>query len=252
MAEERLQLDADNPWSGEHHHRYKLLADLITSEDKVLDIACGTGYGTHRIAHYTNDEVVGGDIAADAVENCNKRWQKKNLKFRVLDGTKLDFPDHYFDKVVSFETIEHTTAYMEMLREFSRVVKGSGTVIISTPNFLINSPKGYITNKFHTQEFVYDELLAILKSVFEEVTIYGQKYSRYDMPKPAPKIGKLVEWGLNIKGIRKLPISLKNSMAKVFIGKSFYPEENDYVLVGEKASIVKCQTFFCICKKKKG
>jgi ubiquinone/menaquinone biosynthesis C-methylase UbiE len=251
MADERLQLDADNPWSGEHHHRYKLLKDHIDPADKVLDIACGTGYGTHRIASYTNGEVVGGDIAADAVADCNKMWQKGNLKYRVLDGTKLDFPNEYFDKVVSFETIEHTTAYMKMLDEFSRVVKKDGTVIISTPNFLINSPKGYITNKYHTQEFVYDELLGILKKVFNEVTIYGQKYSRYDMPKPAPKIGKLVEWGLNIKGIRKLPISLKNRIAKIFIGKSFYPDENDYTLVNEKEAIVKCQTFFCICKKKK-
>lgn len=251
MAEERLLHEEDNAWRGEHYHRYKVLADYISENDVVLDIACGTGYGTNRIAHYTKGKVVGGDIAKDAVDQCKETWKKENLEFRVLDGTNLDFPDEYFDKVVSFETIEHTTAYREMLREFARVLKRTGTAIISTPNFLINSPKGFIENPYHTQEFVYDELLGLLKEVFEDVTIYAQKYNRYAKGQPAKKFGRIVEWVLKIKGIRKLPLSFKNKMAKVFIGKSFYPDENDYCLINDKAGIVKCQTFFCICKGRK-
>ncbi|HMU46626.1 MAG TPA: class I SAM-dependent methyltransferase [Chitinophagaceae bacterium] len=252
MAEERLLHEEDNAWRGEHYYRYKILPEYIEPTDNVLDIACGTGYGTHRIAGYTNGKVIGGDISAEAVESCSQLWKKENLSFRVLDGTRLDFPDGYFDKVVSFETIEHTTAYMEMLKEFSRVLKDNGIAIISTPNFLINSPKGYIENPYHTQEFVYDELDGILKSVFEDVMIYGQKYSRYDKPSKVPFTGRLVEGTLKIKGIRKLPLSFKNRMAKVFIGKTFYPDENDFRLVSDKKEIVKCPTFFCICRKKKG
>ncbi|MBK8698256.1 MAG: class I SAM-dependent methyltransferase [Saprospiraceae bacterium] len=125
---------------GEHYYRYKELSKYISTQDRVLDIACGTGYGPNKLATYTSGEVTGGDISAEAVELCNKTWKKENLQFRVLDGTKLDFPDGYFNKVVSFETIEHTTSYMAMLKEFNRVLHTDGTAIISTPNFLINSP----------------------------------------------------------------------------------------------------------------
>jgi len=249
MAEERLLHEEDNPWRGEHYYRYKELSKYISSQDRVLDIACGTGYGTNKLATYTSGEVTGGDISAEAVELCNKTWKKENLQFRVLDGTKLDFPDGYFNKVVSFETIEHTTSYMAMLKEFNRVLHDDGTAIISTPNFLINSPRGFIENPYHTQEFVYDELTDILSKVFAEVTIYGQHYSRYD--KPMPVLAKFAEQVLKIKGIRKLPVSVKNKVARIFIGKGFHPDENDYVLVSDRDSIVKCQTFFCICKKKK-
>lgn len=251
MAEERLQHEEDNAWRGEHYHRYKVLADYIGKNDTVLDIACGTGYGTFKIAGYTSGKVVGGDIDEGAVESCKERWKKENIEFRVLDGTNLSFPDQYFDKVVSFETIEHTTQYRAMLREFARVLKDTGTAIISTPNFLINSPKGFVENPYHTQEFVYDELDGILRECFTEVAIYAQYYNRYGKGQPARKSGKIVEWFLKLKGVRKLPISFKNKMAKLFIGKNFYPDENDYILIADKAGIVKCQTFFCICKGKK-
>jgi ubiquinone/menaquinone biosynthesis C-methylase UbiE len=250
MAEERLLHEEDNPWRGEHYFRYEELKKYIGKADKVLDIACGTGYGTNKIASYTTGNVTGGDISAEAVADCNKIWKKSNLNFRVLDGTNLDFPDGYFDKVVSFETIEHTTSYMAMLKEFNRVLHVDGTAIISTPNFLINSPKGFIENPYHTQEFVLDELDGILKSVFDNVTIYGQKYSRYDPPAP-PLLGRLAEGVLKIKGIRKLPLSFKNSVAKTLIKKSFYPDVDDFALVTDRKTILKCQTFFCICKKKK-
>jgi ubiquinone/menaquinone biosynthesis C-methylase UbiE len=249
MAEERLNFEIDSPWKGEHYHRYAELAKHIGSRDVVLDIACGMGYGTHRIATYSSNTVIGGDISAEAVEECKKTWKKDNLDFRVLDGTNLAFPDQYFDKVVSFETIEHTTEYMAMLKEFYRVLKSGGVAIISTPNFLINSPKGYIQNPYHTQEFVLDELRNILQSVFDNVQIYGQKYSRYENP-ATPGAGKLMEFVLKIKGIRKLPVSVKNKISRMVIKKQFYPGEDDFTLTADEKSIVKCQTFFCLCKKK--
>lgn len=250
MAEERLLHEEDSPWRGEHYFRYKELKKYIQTDDRVLDIACGTGYGTHQIAGYSNGLVIGGDISADTVKACEGRWQKENLQFKVLDGTSLSFEDSYFDKVVSFETIEHTTSYMEMLNEFNRVLNEDGLAIISTPNFLINSPKGFIENPYHTQEFVYDELKSILNRVFGEVVIYGQEYSRYANP-TIPAFGRYIEWILNLKGIRKLPLSFKNKLAKIFIKKSFYPDVDDFTLVSPIERIIKCQTFFCICKKKK-
>jgi ubiquinone/menaquinone biosynthesis C-methylase UbiE len=248
MSSERQLLEPNDPWWGEHVQRYNEVLPYINKTDVILDLACGTGFGSAILARHTDGIVTGGDIAQDAITECSQNWQLPNLKFAVLDGTKLSYPDAFFDKIVSFETIEHTTEYKAMLFEFYRVLKPGGIAFISTPNFPINSPSGKVTNPYHTQEFTYDELNTLLKEAFPDVTIKGQKYSRYDNGK-TPRIGKLIEWFFNIIGIRKSPYSIKNGVSKFFIHKPFYPTDDDFSMVAEKEAILKCKTFFCLCRK---
>jgi ubiquinone/menaquinone biosynthesis C-methylase UbiE len=247
MASER-QLLGNDPWWGEHVHRYNEVLPSISTEDVVLDLACGTGFGTDILAQKTRGVVTGGDISPEAISECSATWKRENIRFAVLDGTALSYTDGYFDKIVSFETIEHTTQYKEMIREFFRVLKPGGTAFISTPNFPVNSPTGEVLNPYHTQEFTFDELKQILEEVFPDVKMMGQKYSRYDSGK-VPRIGKLVDFFFNIIGIRKLPYKVKNAVSSFFTGKPFYPQPDDYTMVENKEALLKCKTFFCVCRK---
>lgn len=242
--------DLESPWTGEHYFRYDSILKYIGDSDRVLDLACGEGYGTYKISGQTRGQVYGGDISASAVNDCAKRWNRQNLEFRVMDGTKLDFDSDYFDRIISFETIEHTTEFREMLRELNRVLKEDGTAYISTPNILINSPKGFVENPYHTQEWQLHELHEILEGVFDEVKIFGQKYSRYDDPSIS-KFGSTVETIFTQRLIRRLPIGIKNRFSMLLTGKRFYPQSDDFSLVSNDNEIVKCQTFFCICTKGK-
>lgn len=165
MASERQLLEKKSPWWGEHVHRYDVAVKQLKGNEKILDIACGTGFGSDILAQYTNNTVIGGDIVPEVVAECRETWHRPNLKFAVLDGTQLPYEDDYFDVIVSYETIEHTTQYMAMLQEFNRVLKPDGTAFISTPNFPINSPSGKVTNSYHKQEFTLDELDKILRGV---------------------------------------------------------------------------------------
>jgi ubiquinone/menaquinone biosynthesis C-methylase UbiE len=248
MSSERQLLNTNDPWWGEHVHRYNEVLPVIKKADRILDLACGTGFGSNILAQYTNGIVIGGDIAVDAVKESSQKWQRSNLQFETLDGTKLPYEEGYFDKIISFETIEHTTQYMEMLKEFHRVLKKGGIAFISTPNFFVNSPSGKVTNPYHTQEFTYEELKKILEAVFTEITIKGQKYSRYDNGK-TNSFGKVIEWVFNIIGIRKLPYHIKTGVSKFFTGKPFYPTDTDFTMVTETKQIFACKTFFCICLK---
>jgi ubiquinone/menaquinone biosynthesis C-methylase UbiE len=248
MSSERQLLGTNDPWWGEHVHRYQEVVPYIASNDTVLDLACGTGFGSDILSRHTNGIVIGGDIAIDVIEKCNNTWKRKNLLFEVLNGTKLPYKDAYFDKIVSFETIEHTIHYMEMLEEFFRVLKPGGLLFLSTPNFPVNSPSGEVTNPYHTQEFTYDELERMLYKVFTDIKVKGQKYSRYDNI-GVPRFGKIIEWFFAIKGIRKLPYNIKNGISRFFIKKPFFPTPDDYTLIDDEATIFKCKTFFCICRK---
>lgn len=250
MSFERQPVESAGRWWGEHIHRYNEALLHINPDDIVLDIACGTGFGTDIIAGKTHGKVIGGDIAADAIDECRKHWQKNNLEFRVLDGTRLDFPDHYFNKIVSFETIEHTGQYREMVAEFARVLKPGGQLILSTPNPEVSSPDGIIVNPFHIQEFTCDELKQILETSFPIVQLSGQRYMRYDKKSLKRRTGKLFEKLFLSFGIRKLPYSLRSGFMKLFFGYPLYPTEKDFVLEKEITRMKKeCPVQFAVCQK---
>jgi 2-polyprenyl-3-methyl-5-hydroxy-6-metoxy-1,4-benzoquinol methylase len=251
LAAERKELDEKSPWWGEHLHRYDEVLRYIKGEESILDIACGSGFGSDILAKNTSGVVVGGDIAKEAIDISKQYWQRPNLAFKILDGTKLPFPDNHFDIVVSFETIEHTTEYSTMVQEFARVLKPSGCAFISTPNFPVNSPTGQVTNPYHPQEFTHEELERILKVHFTSVKIEGQQYKRYIVKDLRHRMAAIAEFILLQRGIRKLPHSLQDGILKLLINKPIYPEASDFRMVNDKASILNCTTFFAICKKAK-
>lgn len=251
MSEERLIDEEYNAWTGEHFHRYNIAENYIGDNDVVLDIATGTGYGSFQISRITKGKVIGGDISAETIDSCQKRWNANNLIFQVMDGTQIPFPDYYFDVIISFETIEHTTKYKEMLKEFARKLKQEGVLLISTPNILINSPGGVVINKHHTQEFTYEEFVVLLKAQFPSAKIYGQFYNRYQNRKGLKyKIAFLLEKILLIRGIRKIPLSFRDKIMTLLIGKKLYPRPDDYVLTEDIKEIKMSRTLFAICKTK--
>src|SRR6185295_14012619 len=130
-----------------------------------------------------------------------------------------------------------------------RISKKGGVVIISTPNKAVSSPDGIIRNPYHTQEFTHDELHGLLNRIFDDVKFYGQKYIRYDKKTWRNKLGNLAEHILYLRGIRKLPLSFQVRIMKTIIGKQMYPLPTDYELMTNKNDILKCKTFFAICKK---
>ena len=250
MASERQAIDKNDPWWGEHVHRYDEALKYIKNTDTVLDIACGTGFGSHILAQNTEGVVVGGDIASDAVVLCQKSWQKENLQFKVLDGTNLAFEDAYFDMVVSFETIEHTTQYRKMLAEFRRVLKPNGYLILSTPNQKMTSPDSVIHNQYHTQEFHFDELEKLLKAEFTSVSLMGQYCSRYEKSIPTKPLAQAVESLLLLRGVRKLPYSFRSGLMKSFFNIPLYNQPDDFNLSDNKAFVeANCPVLFAICRK---
>ncbi len=251
MSSERQEHNKNTPWWGEHIHRYNSTFQYLSPSDIILDIACGNGFGSSILSEKTDNLVIGGDISQETIDYCSKKFTDlKNLEFKFIDGTNIPFNNNYFDKIVSFETIEHTTQYKEMVIEFYRTLKNGGIAFISTPNYIINSPTGVIINPFHTQEFTLDELSDLLNNTFDDVKIYGQKYARYNKKTLRNKIGNVIENVFYLRGIRKIPLSIQNFFIQSIIQKDMYPSPDDYELVTEKSELLKCKTFLAICKKK--
>lgn len=158
----------------EHYHRYALAARWCVNK-RTLDAACGEGYGSALLAR-SAASVEGVDISPEAINHANQRYeQQQNVNFQVADCTKLPFGDDEFDRVVSFETLEHLAEHDQLLAEFRRVLKADGCLILSSPDKATYSDAQDSVNEYHVKELYRDELEALIGRHFTSHRLLGQK-----------------------------------------------------------------------------
>ena len=157
----------------EHLHRY-YLAREYASGLRVLDVACGEGYGSSIVAPVAK-AVVGVDISRESVEHAQRKYPSENLSFVEASAADLPFGDNEFDLVMSFETIEHHDLHEEMMSEIRRVLKPDGMLIISSPNKQHYSVDENYNNPFHVKELYKEEFLALVKRRFSHCVLLGQR-----------------------------------------------------------------------------
>jgi SAM-dependent methyltransferase len=152
----------------EHLVRYRVAAQLARSQ-RVLDAACGEGYGTSLLAAADAGSVTGLDVDVSTVTHARSRHP--GPEFVVGDVRELPFADGSFDLVVCFETIEHVSDPERVLGEFDRVMADDGLLLVSTPN----KHRYLVENEFHEREFFHEEFVAVLEARFERVEILLQQ-----------------------------------------------------------------------------
>lgn len=157
----------------EHWHRYAAVASL-TRGRRVVDAACGEGYGSYLLAQ-SAASVIGVDVAPAAVAHAGQRYKHPNLAFTTGSVAALPLPDASVDVVVSFETIEHLHEQRAMLAEFRRVLVADGVLAISSPNRPVYNEGGGVENHYHVRELDRDELAALLGPDFPQQAWYAQR-----------------------------------------------------------------------------
>jgi 2-polyprenyl-3-methyl-5-hydroxy-6-metoxy-1,4-benzoquinol methylase/FMN phosphatase YigB (HAD superfamily) len=157
----------------EHVHRY-LLAARFSADRRILDIACGEGFGSAILARSART-VKGLDLDPRAIEHAQSRYSATNLEFEVADAERLVLQPASYDVVVSFETIEHIVAQESFLDAVKGALTPEGVLIISTPNPVVYSNESGYHNPFHKRELSYEEFLKMTQNRFKHVRLYGQQ-----------------------------------------------------------------------------
>lgn len=171
-AGERLVTSITNEVMLEHLHRYALAIEICKNK-KVLDIACGEGYGANLLSLVAS-EVIGIDVDSTTINNAKRKYFAQNISFQK--GSILEIPvnNDYFDIIVSFETLEHVSDHEKTISELKRVLHPDGILLISTPDKLSYSEKTGNRNIFHKKELYKTEFMSLLKAYFKEVKFLGQ------------------------------------------------------------------------------
>jgi SAM-dependent methyltransferase len=186
----------ENYWFRRHLVVYEWIAARVGGL-RVIDMACGEGYGADVLAR-TAGSVVGVDANPEAHEHARLRYRRPNLRFaRELVETFSDPAD----AVVFLQTIEHLSDPGSALDHFASLVavgdgdRGghphepvpdpataarAGTVFVSTPNVLTLAPKGEPRsgNPWHVHEYRVEEFDRLCRDHFREVRMFGLFHAR--------------------------------------------------------------------------
>lgn len=165
----------DELLEAEHRERYVFAAEHATGK-KVLDIACGSGYGSRILADRGAAEVTGVDLSAEAVSHAKEKYGRSGVTFLTADAE--NYTSGCYDLVVSFETLEHLDKRDQFLHNLHTMIKTDGLLIISTPNKAITSPLregNKIRNHYHKYEYLENEFVTALeKAGFRVTGRFGQ------------------------------------------------------------------------------
>jgi 2-polyprenyl-3-methyl-5-hydroxy-6-metoxy-1,4-benzoquinol methylase len=165
----------ENYWFRRHLVVYEWIAARVQGL-RVVDMACGEGYGSAVLARTAASEV-GVDAKTEAHEHARLRYVQPNLRF------ERDLVERYpgdCDAIVFLQTIEHLHDPGAGLEHFKSLVGPSGTVYVSTPNVLTLAPPGApkSDNPWHLREYRAHEFRALCAAHFGEVEMLGLFHAR--------------------------------------------------------------------------
>ena len=130
---------------------------------RILDLGCGTGYGTGELA-----EALPQTFAVDRISP-DSDARHPAAPFVRADARHLPLRSESFDMVVSFQVIEHLENPHPYLKAAARLLKPGGVALISTPNLLESDRE----NPFHVHEYEASELKTLLGEHFSQVEMLG-------------------------------------------------------------------------------
>jgi SAM-dependent methyltransferase len=168
---------AENYWFRRHLAVYEWIAARVSGQ-RVIDMACGEGYGSELLSRSAGS-VVGVDANPEAHEHARLRYQRDNLRFERGLVETFGEPASY-DAAVFLQTIEHVHDPVAVLGHLRELLSSGGAAYISTPNVLTLAPAGAdkSENPWHLKEYRAEEFRDLCGQLFEHVQLLGLFHTR--------------------------------------------------------------------------
>ena len=165
----------ENYWYRRHLVVYEWIAARAKGK-RVVDMACGEGYGSNVLAG-TAASVVGVDANPEAHEHARLRYVRPNLRY------ERDLVESFAepcDAVVFLQTIEHVQDAGAILDHFRSMLSADGVAYVSTPNLLTLAPPGAekSDNPWHVREYRAEEFRRLCEAHFPRVEMLGLFHAR--------------------------------------------------------------------------
>jgi ubiquinone/menaquinone biosynthesis C-methylase UbiE len=144
--------------------RYRLSGAL-----RILDLGCGTGEVTRRLAelypqaHVTGVDILEGNLALARRDNAG---DNRRIDYAVGDAFALAYPDAQFDLVVCRHMSQAVPHFDKVLDEIGRVLKPGGWLHLLSEDYgMLRMPRHVATTDFDPDRFWVDHALRFLESI---------------------------------------------------------------------------------------
>lgn len=156
-----IDLPRRNPYRRELEWRYGWISKYAVGK-RVLDIPCGSGWGTSMIKGAS--ELVGVDIDTESIEFANEKYGHI-ASFHIGSMENLEFAGGSFHLVACLEGIEHVPVPVadQFLAESHRILSPGGSLLLSSPHC---ARGGHSGNPYHIHEYQPNEIREKLSRQF--------------------------------------------------------------------------------------
>ena len=163
----------ENYWYQRHLVVYEWIAERVHGR-KVVDLACGEGYGSAVLAQ-TAARVVGVDANPEAFVHASAKY-----KHVIFERNMIELWQGDVDCVVFLQTIEHIQDPDAMLAHVRELIEPDGVAYVSTPNVLTLAPEGEERsgNPWHVREYKPGEYRELCERHFGQVDLLGLFHAR--------------------------------------------------------------------------
>jgi ubiquinone/menaquinone biosynthesis C-methylase UbiE len=155
--------------------------NCLKKGDSVLDLGCGDGIKTSRIAK-KGFKVVGIDTSRTAIDKAKQNFQDLTFVVKDVVDENLPFGTNTFDAVTAISLLEYIKNKKEFLKEVKRVLKSNGILITITPN-----------SKSPTIKFAWGFLIPVFETLKKEYKQPYYPFRKEDLIEPAKNMGFKVE-----------------------------------------------------------
>lgn len=235
---------------GQHLAKYKFALKFCRGK-KILEIGCGSGYGSKYLVENGVRKITAYDIDPRAINFAVKNCYHKNISFAEGDAQNLKHNNTY-EAVISFEVIEHLERPEKLIQLGKKSLTKNGIFILSTPNREYSTYDGdRPSNPYHVREFYPQELKKILLKYFDNVQLYGVVLSNKDMIKKEESMHESLRWKFanfltNKRIIRSILNFLPEYPKRMLSGEgklSFHTEDFEVL----KSQEEKSSDFVAVC-----
>ena len=145
-----------------HIFRYQFALNklIAAGKMKVLDAACGVGFGANYLANNGVEKIIAIDRNDAALKLAQENFAHPAISFLKDDCHTLMNASAFgtFNAIVSIETLEHLPDPQSFISRCFSLLETGGLLIVSTPNSAITSPNGEISWEYHEKEYSCEEL----------------------------------------------------------------------------------------------
>ena len=224
----------------DHWERYEFAGSYALSR-RVLDVACGCGYGTALLSKKSGIKALGLDLDGEAINWAKYHYGKFAEYIQVDQDEYWPLKNKKFDLVVSLETIEHVPNPKTFLNAIYNALQPNGILVLSTP---CNETETRFkpTNPFHLREYTWDELGELVTEKFKIQSRWSQcsnsslAWDNLKSTKTSSQtinmIKKIIP-NLLLNGLKKIILTTKKSKEGV-IQEGYVSGINVQIIVAEK------------------